>query len=186
MKTDATITRILKGSAYTPEVVQEVLPHVYDELKRLAGRFLTSERKDHTMVTTELVHEAYVRLFGLERVSFENRRHFFATAAMAMRRILVEHHRRRHTGNRIPPSQVEALEESLEPSGDEIDIDLIALDRALSALEKLNERQARVIELSFFAGLTEHQIADVLQVSRPTVARDRRAAKLFLRREMRG
>ena len=183
MKTRDTITRILAGSEHTPEVLDEVLPLVYDELKRLAFHFLESERRDHTLSATELVHETCVRLFGLERISFENRRHFFSTAAMAMRRVLVEHERRRRAGTRIPPEKLTPQRgESSMPTPD---VDLLALDQALEKLETLSPRQARVIELSFFAGLSEHQIADVLAVSRPTIARDLRAAKLWLRREMR-
>lgn len=183
---DRTITRALHGSAYTPDAVQEVLPLVYDELRRLAAHVLKGERHNHTLVATELVHEAYVRLFGLERMEFKDRRHFFATAAMAMRRILVEYERRRRAEKRIPPGRKVAIEDAEEVASPEPDLDVLALDSALDTLSKLSERQARVIELSFFGGLTETQIGDVLEVSRATVARDARAAKLWLRREMRG
>lgn len=180
-----TITRILKDSAYTPNAVQEVMPLVYEELRRLAAHFLKSERGDHTLNATALVHEAYVRLFGLEQMSFNDRRHFFSTAAMAMRRILVEHERKRRAGTRIPAARLEPVEPNLLDAESADKVDLLALDRALEKLAQLSPRQARVIELRYFAGLTEHQIAEVLEISRPTVARDMRTGKLWLRREMR-
>lgn len=184
-KDPGAVTRIFRGSAYTPDAINEIMPLVYDELRRLASHFLRGERQGHTLMTTGLVHEAYFRLFGLERISFQNRRHFFATAAMAMRRILVDHARRRAAGHRIPPEAQVPLDVAPE-AAEERPLEILALDRALEALAAVSDRQARIVELRYFGGLTEAQLAEVLGVSRATVARDVRVAKLWLRREMRG
>ncbi len=179
------LTEHLDGScAKGPEAMKEILPLVYDELRRLASHFLKSERRNHSLLTTELVHEAYFRLVGLEQISFKNRRHFFATAAQAMRRILVDQARKRHAEKRIPPEAKVDFELAAE-AVQEPTFDVLALDQALESLEKISERQARVVELRYFAGLTDSQIADVLGVSRITVVRDARVAKLWLRRELR-
>lgn len=186
MNEKESITRVLQGSAYTPEAVKEVMPLVYGELRKLAAHFLKGERANHSLAATELVHEAYVRLIGIDQVSFNDRRHFFATAAMAMRRILVEHERKRRADKRIPAEQKVSLEDAGELKQSGSSVDLIELDRALTELSKLSERQAHVVELRYFGGLTESQVADVLEVSRPTIARDMRAARRWLHREMRG
>ncbi len=180
-----TVSGIFANSAYAAEAIQDVLPLVYKELKRLAAHFLKSERKDHSMMATELVHETYVRLIGIESITLKNRRHFFAMAAMAMRRILIDHERRRRSGKRINSEDQVPLEPTMaDETGVSFRVDLIALDDALKQLEDQHPRQAKAIELNFFAGLTEHQIADVLEVSRPTVARDLKSAKRFLKVEM--
>ncbi len=179
----ATVTRILKGTAYSEEAIEEVLPFVYDELRRQAGRFLRKERSGHSLAGTELVHEAYLRLFAGEQPRYKDRRHFFATAAIAMRRILVEHARRKQADRRIPPDAVVPLDKVPEPSTS-ADIDILSLDHSLHALAKVDPRMAQVVELRYFGGLTESEVAEVLQVSRPTVTRAWQTARVWLRREM--
>ncbi|MCP3961835.1 MAG: sigma-70 family RNA polymerase sigma factor [bacterium] len=179
----ATLTRILHGSAYRSEAVEEVLPLVYDELRKVAAVTLRKERAGHSMVATELVHEAYLRLFGGEQPRYTDRRHFFATAAIAMRRLLVEHARRKQAGKRIPEQAVVPLDKAPEPA-EVVDVDVLALDEALTALAEFEPRMAQVVELRYFGGLTESEVAEVLEVSRPTVSRDWQAARLWLRRKM--
>lgn len=179
----STVTRILQGSAYSPEVVEEILPIVYDELRRQAARFLRKERSGHSLAGTELVHEAYLRLFGGEQPRYNDRRHFFATAAIAMRRILVEHARRKGAERRIPQDAIVPLDKAPEPSF-AADTDVLALDQALKKLEDFEPRMAKVVELRYFGGLTESEVAEVLEVSRPTVSRAWQTARVWLRREM--
>lgn len=179
----STVTRVLRGSAYSAEAVEEILPAVYRELRRQAAGFLRKERAGHSLAATELVHELYLRLFGAEQPNYRDRRHFFATAAIAMRRILVEHARRKRAGKRIPPEAVVPLDKAPEPSS-AADVDVLALDQALRALEDFEPRMARVVELRYFGGLSEAEVAAVLDVSRPTVTRDWRTARVWLRGKM--
>jgi len=180
-----TITELLQSPGSTPEVVNQILPLVYDELRRLAAHFLKSERADHTLMATELVHEAYLRLFGLEKIAFTDHRHFFRTAAIAMRRILVDHERHRRAQKRIPPNAKIPIELAADPPA-EAQMDLLEFDDLLDQLAKLSPRQARIVELRYFGGLREHQVAEVLEISRRTVTREMRAAKLWLRDQMQG
>lgn len=184
MMADGQITRILQGAAYSQDAVEEILPIVYGELRRLAASFLRRESNHNTLAATDLVHEAYLRLFGGEQPRYTDRRHFFSTAAIAMRRILVEHARRKQAGKRIPAHALIPLEDSPEPSSTSDEIDILALDRALTSLAKADPRMAQMVELRYFGGLTESEVAQVLDVSRPTVARLWRAARVWLRREM--
>ncbi len=179
----STVTKILQGEAYSPDVVEEILPIVYDELRKQAALFLRKERSGHSLLGTELVHEAYLRLFGGEQPRYNDRRHFFATAAIAMRRILIDHARRKQAGRRIPTDAILPLDKAPEPALD-VDVDILALDEALTALEAFEPRMAKIVELRYFAGLTEREVAEVLQVSRPTITRSWQTAKLWLRREM--
>ena len=163
--------------------MDELLALVYDELRRLAGRYLQKERTDHTLTPTGLVHEAYLRLVGseLQGATVQNRVHFFALAARAMRRILVEHARRYQTARRASPKDRVEMETDagwlrIEPRATEI----LALDHALERLRTNNPRKADVVELRYFGGLSEGDIANVLGVSRGTVARDWRMARMLL------
>ncbi len=178
-----TLTRILSGAAYDPEAVEKILPIVYKDLRRHAATFLKREHGGHSLVATELVHEAYMRLFEGEQPQYNDRRHFFSTASIAMRRILVEHARRKQAGKRIPEQAKVSLESASEESASS-DVDILALDQALNALGEIDERMARVVELRYFGGLTETEVATVLEVSRPTVARLWRTARIWLRRKM--
>ena len=169
------------------KAMDDLLPKVYQELRNLAGRYLRRERADHTLTPTGLVHEAYLRLLGssLEGATVENRVHFFAVTARAMRRILVEHARRYQAARRASPKDRVELEDDamwarIEPPPAEI----LAVDQALDSLRKVNPRQADVVEMRYFGGLTESDVARVLDVSRGTVARDWRVARLMLSRSL--
>lgn len=161
------------------------MPLVYDELRRLAHHYLRQERSDHTLQSTALVHEAYLRLTGNAPPQWQSRAHFFGIAAHLMRQILVEHARSRGTAKRGGNAPRLALDESLampQTSG----VDVIALDRALQALSELDAQQGRIVELRFFAGLTIEDTSEVLGVSPATVKRDWTTARAWLFRAMTG
>lgn len=162
---------------------EELVGAVYQELRRTAKGLVRREASGFTLMATDLVHEAYFRLFG-GGATFEDRRHFFGSAATAMRRVLIDHARRKQAGKRIPRDELSSIETSSEPFALP-DLDLLALDRALDRLAEIHPRQAKIVELRFFAGLSEAEVAELLQVSRMTVTRDWRVARLRLRREMR-
>lgn len=183
--TEHTVVLLERWVEGDERALDDLLPHVYDELRRLAGGYMRSERADHTLTPTGLVHEAYLRLFGsnLSTARVENRTHFFAMAAQAMRRILVEHARRYQAQRRGSPKDRVPLEDDgfwsrIEPKCDEI----LALDEALDKLREDHPRQASVVEMRYFGGLTETDVATVLDVSRLTVSRDWRVARMLLSR----
>ena len=165
------------------EAFDELVPHVYDELHRQAARFLRRERPNHSLQTTGLVHEAYLKLVNQKNVSWQSRSHFFAIAAQTMRRILVDHARNRGREKRGRANEMLPLEEALTKA-EEADVDLIALDEALSRLNEIDPQQTRIVELRYFCGLTLDEAAEVTGVSRATAARDWDAAKAWLFREM--
>lgn len=156
-------------------------PIVYAELKALAARAMRQERDGHTLQTTALVNEACLRLLGDAAAGTANRVQFAALAAQAMRRVLVDHARRRQAAKRPDPAQRIDIEEIDLPAGE---LDLVGLDGALDRLADISPRQARVVDLKFFAGLELEQIADMLEVARPTVVRDWRMARAWLQREL--
>ena len=163
--------------------LERVVPLVYAELRRIAHRYMRDERPDHPLQTTALVHEAYLRLADVNRLDWQSRNQFYAVSARMMRRILVDEARRRDAGKRGgDPSRIE-LDEALMPTPEK-GADVLALEEALSRLEALDERKARVVELRCFTGLSVAETAEVLQVSEETVFRDWRMAKLWLRREL--
>jgi len=164
--------------------LEKLTPIVYDELHRLARRYMNRERSGHSLQTTALVNEAYMRLVDYRRMQWQNRAHFFAVAAQLMRRILVEH-ARRHNLKRGGGLAHVSLEEALVVGGDE-DADLAALDDAMKALERIDPRKVQVVEMRFFGGLSVEETAAVLKVSPVTVKREWRAAKAWLYREMTG
>jgi RNA polymerase sigma factor (TIGR02999 family) len=175
------ITALLKDwSGGDREALERLMPIVYGELKRLASSYLRSERADHTLQPTALVHEAYLRLQGQRSVIWSNRAHFFGIAARIMRRILVDHARRRRAAKR----DAAALRLTLvdDASADRAP-ELIALDTALTSLEKLDPQQARVVELRYFGGLTVEETAEAAGISTATVKREWRTARAWLRRE---
>ena len=161
----------------------KLLPVIYGELRRMAKRYMAREAADHTLQTTALIHEAYLNLAAQRDKQWENRSHFFAVAAQAMRHILVDYARARRRDKRGGDASFIALDEaplvSLERSAE-----MIALDDALTALAAIDPRKCRMVELRFFGGLTEEETATVMQVSLATVKRDWRAAKLWLAREL--
>jgi RNA polymerase sigma factor (TIGR02999 family) len=164
------------------EALDRLMPLVYDELRQLAARYMRSERKEHTLQATALVNEAYLRLIDA-KVSWQDRAHFFAVAARLMRRLLVDHARaqqrvKRDCGLKVPLD--DAVEVSSKPS-----LDLVALDEALTQFATFDPRKAEIIELHFFGGLSNEEVAEALGVSRATVQRDLRLAKAWLNRELR-
>jgi len=161
----------------------ELTPLVHDELHRLAHHYMRAERAGHTLQTTALVNEAYVRLIDWKNVRWQNRAHFFAVSAQLMRRILVDFARSRGYQKRGAGAPVIALDETA-PISNEKSADLIALDEALTALADLDPRQAKVVELRFFGGLTNDEVAEVLKVSEGTVRRDWTLARAWLHREL--
>jgi RNA polymerase sigma factor (TIGR02999 family) len=162
--------------------LNELLPLVYRELRRLAAAYLRRERHDHTLQPTALVHEAYLRMFDQARIDCRSRTQFFGIAANLMRQILVNHAKRRATAKRAGGYRV-TLEEAAGVS-QQRDADLIALDNALERLALLDPRQSRIVELRFFGGLTEEEVAELVGVSPFTVKRDWRIARAALYDEL--
>lgn len=180
------VTRLLsQASRGDPGALNELLPYVYEELKRLAASCLRAERSDHTLQATALVHEAYLKLVDLTRIQWQDRRHFFVVAAMAMRRILVNHGKSRRRVKRGGGWQREALDEALVV-GAAANPDIVDLDEALTRLSQISERRGRVVELRYFAGLGVEETAELLEVSPATVKQDWALAKAWLLREMSG
>ncbi len=161
------------------EVLDELLPLVYGELRRLAHSYLRSERRDLTLQTTALVHEAYLKLIDQHSVSFENRAQFFALSATAMRRILLDNARRHRAEKRGSGDKKISLDDVAEVSAD-VNEDLIALDLALQELEEFDAPQAKIIELRYFGGLTIEETAEVLQISPAGVKREWTLARAWL------
>ncbi len=166
------------------EILNAIVPLVYEELHRQAHRYLRREKKNHTLQTTALINEAYLKLIEQKNVRFESRTHFFAIAANLMREILVDHARTKHRLKRGGMKSDLPLEEAMLVTADEKDFDLIALDEALTRLGKIDEQQARIVELKYFADLTLQETADVLGISTATVKRDWTMAKVWLHREL--
>lgn len=160
-----------------------LLPLVYKELRRLAHFQLRKERPDHTLQSAALVHEAYLRLVGLNPPQWESRTHFFAIAAQLMRQILVDYARRHRAAKRGGGAGNLSLDEVPMLSRQK-DVDVLSLDEALKALAKIDPRQSRVVELRFFAGLSLAEISEVLEIAPATVQRDWTAARAWLHREI--
>jgi RNA polymerase sigma factor (TIGR02999 family) len=162
--------------------LEELVPLVYQELHRLARRHMRGERLGHPLQTTALVNEAYLRLRNAEGVRWQNRAHFYAVATRAMRRVLIDLARARHQQKRDPGQPVE-LDEALT-IGAERSREVIALDDALTTLATLDQRQSQIVELRFFGGLTEREIAEVLDISPRTVSSEWSLARSWLLREL--
>jgi len=163
--------------------LERLVPLVYEELHRLARRYMRRERAGHTLQTTALVNEAYLRLVDLKTVRWQNRAHFFAVSAQVMRRILVDFARSRRYQKRGGGAFQVSFERALN-IGDQRDSDLVALDDALGALAEIDPRKSKVVELRFFGGLSVEDTAHVLKVSPDTVMRDWKMAKVWLLREL--
>ena len=172
------LNAVSAGEESAPE---KLLEAVYGDLRRLAAKYMFNERGDHTLQATALVHEAFIRLVDWENVSWQNRAHFFAVAAQVMRKILVDHARSKNAGKR--GGQKIALDEAVS-FAEEKDLNLLALEEALQNLEKLDARQARIVELRFFGGLSIEETAYVLDVSETTVKREWTFAKAWFQREL--
>ncbi len=160
-----------------------LMPLVYEELRRVARYYLKQEKQSHTLSSTALVHEAYLRLVNQKEVTWQNRAHFFGVAAQMMRRILVDHARRHGYAKRGGGAVTLALEEVVA-TPQRREIDLVALDDALDSLAKLDDRQSRMVELRFFGGLSIEETSEVLGVSVPTVKREWASARAWLFREI--
>jgi len=165
------------------DALEKLMPLVYKELRRLAHQYLGKERAGHTMLTTDLVHEAYLRLVDQQCVRWQNRAHFFGIAATLMRRILVDHARGKQRVKRGAGAQRVSLEETATVSR-QSKVDILALDEALNRLAEIDERKARVVELRFFGGLEVEETAEFLKLSTATVLRDWKMAKAWLHRAL--
>jgi RNA polymerase sigma factor (TIGR02999 family) len=185
MDEDPDVTRLLARVGEGDEAaVAQLLSLVYKELRRIAGGIMKRERQNHTLQPTAVVHEAFARMLGGKPPQFESRAHFFGIAAHAMRNVLVDHARRRLAERRggADQQQVELAEDlSLTPAQSE---EVLAVNQALERLEKLDARQARIIEMHYFAGNTVPEIAVVLGVSERTVQRELKTGRLFLRQQL--
>jgi RNA polymerase sigma factor (TIGR02999 family) len=180
---NAAVTRLLvRWTEGDKQALEDLLPLVYDELRRLARRYLQQERPGHTLQSTALVHEAYLRLVD-QNVSWQNRAHFFGIAAQMMRRILVDHARSRSAAKRGDGACRVTLDEGLVAQ-EQRDLDVVALDDALTNLGKIDPQQGKIVELRFFAGLSIEETSEVLNISPATVKRDWAMAKAWLHREM--
>ena len=181
-KSDIT-SLLIAWSNGNSSALDQLLPLVYQELRRIARYYMAQERAGHTLQATALVNEAYLRLVDVNRVQWQNRAHFFAVAAQMMRRVLVEFARSRGRLKRGSDPQRISLDEAPQVS-QEKDSDLVALDEALSALATVDARMSQVVELRFFGGLTVDETAEALRVSPETVTREWNIAKVWLLREL--
>ena len=183
---EADVTELLSRMAEGDNsAAEKLIPLVYEELKRLARSYMRRERADHTLQTTALVHEAYVKLVGQTSMRWQGRSHFFAVAAQLMRRILIDHARRNLRLKRGGAKEVFPLDEALvfSPAYSE---EILKLDEALDRLEQLDARQSQIVQLRFFAGLTVEETAESLRISPKTVKRDWAVAKAWLHAEVGG
>jgi RNA polymerase sigma-70 factor (ECF subfamily) len=178
------VTQLLVDwSGGNQEAMDQLLPLVYEELRRLANHYLARERPDHTLQPTALVHEAYLRLVETRSRNFRSRAYFFGVASQLMRRVLVDHARKHRAAIRGGGLTKLSLDEAIDlPDGQEVD--LIALDDALNALATIDPRQSRIVELKFFGGLSVEETAELLGVSAATIKRDWSWAKTWLYREI--
>lgn len=176
---------LLAWSEGDRSALEQLIPLVYDELHKMARRYMVREQVAHTLQTTALVNEAYIRMIDMRKVQWQNRAHFFAVSAQLMRRILVDFARSRNYQKRGGGRRRVTLDDALEVSPKQ-DADLVLLDEALDALAVVDDRKRRVVELRFFGGLTVEETAHVLEVSPDTVMRDWKMAKVWLLREMSG
>ena len=177
------VTQLLQQwTGGNPKALDALMPLVYKELRRLAHYQLQSERPDHSLQSTALVHEAYLRLVGGQQVEMQNRAHFIAIASRAMRQILVDYARSRKADKRDGGFRIDY--DDLDALPIKGDAELLALDNALSELSRIDERQSKIVEMKFFGGLSAPEISEVLGISRATVDRDWAIARVWLHRQM--
>jgi RNA polymerase sigma-70 factor, ECF subfamily len=178
------ITQLLeKWSNGDEKALDQLMPLVYPELRRIAGSYLRRERKEHTLQPTALVNELFLRFFDQNSMSWQNRAQFFGVAAQLMRRILVDH-ARHHYSAKVGGNRMAVSLKDIAAFGAEPDADLLALHDVLKRLEELDPDQGRIVELRFFGGLTIKETAEVMHISHATVEREWRMAKAFLKREL--
>jgi RNA polymerase sigma-70 factor, ECF subfamily len=175
--------RLIAWNSGDAAAIDDVMGAVYQELRRMADRYLRLERTGHTLQPTALVHEAYLRLIDQTQVNWQNRAHFFGVAAQMMRRILVDHARTKQRDKRGGPVRPISLDEVPDVTKGQA-TDLVALDEALESLTGIDPRKSRVVEMRFFGGLSVGETAEVLQVSPQTVMRDWKLAKAWLYKEL--
>jgi RNA polymerase sigma factor (TIGR02999 family) len=181
--TPGDVTQLLQAWSHgEASALEKLLPLVYADLRRRARRYMARERRGHSLETSDLIHEAYLRLVASKPVDWRSRAHFFALSARLMRQILVDHARSRAYGKRGGGRRQVTFDEALVCG--ELDWDLVELDEALSALAAMDARKGRVVELRFFGGLSALETAEVLEVSAQTVLRDWRLSKVWLLRWM--
>lgn len=186
MEPPSDITRLLEDwNQGDSAALEKLFPLVYGELRRLASSYMRRERPDHTLQTTALVHEAYLKLVRQEKVRWQTRVHFYAVAAQVMRRVLIDHARGRGRAKRGDGQAALSLDEAAIVSDERIE-DLLAVDEALTNLEAIDARKSRVFEMRYFGGMSMDETAEFLKISPATVTRDWRMAKAWLRREMTG
>lgn len=173
---------LLEWRGGNEEALQQLMPLVYDELRRLANRYMRRERQEHTLQATALVNEAYIRLVDM-KVSWQDRAHFFAVAARLMRRLLVDHARAHHRAKREGEAAKISLEDAAEVSSSPA-LNVLAVDEALTRLAEFDPRKSEILELRYFGGLNNEEVAEALNISRATVQRDLRLAKAWLNREL--
>jgi len=177
----ALLTQLSEGNR---EVEARLIPQIYDELRRVAGRYMRLERVNHTLQPTALVNEAYARLIQEPHIHWKSRAHFFATASQLMRHILVDHARARRAAKRGGMQHQVTLVEDILPAPGQSPIDVLALHEALEQLTRLDPRQGRIVELHFFGGLSFEEIASVLEISERTAKRDWSMARAWLKGEL--
>jgi RNA polymerase sigma factor (TIGR02999 family) len=183
--TSADVSILLRAwSAGDAVALERLTPIVYDELRRLARHYLRGEKPGHSLQATALVHEAYTRLVDYKRMQWQDRAHFFAVSAQLMRRILVDHARRRNIKRGAGVRHVALDETAIVRSG--ANPDLVALDDAMNTLASIDPRKVQVVEMRFFGGLSVEEIAELLKISEVTVKRDWKAARIWLYRELSG
>jgi RNA polymerase sigma factor (TIGR02999 family) len=181
------VSRLLRAwNGGDRKALDDLLPLVYDELHRQAHRFLRRERRNHTLQTTALINEAYLRLVEQNRVNWQNREHFFAISANLMRRILVNYANARQREKRGGSAERVDFDESILIVDDKTGVDLLSLDEALTRLGKIDKQQEQIVELRYFSGLTIEETAEALDVSPATIKRDWRMTKAWLHRELTG
>lgn len=179
METQGVTGILVRLSDGDKDAVNDLLPLVYDELRRLAGNYLRQERSDHTLQPTALVNEAYLKMVDIDRISWQNKAHFVAVAANQMRRILVDHARRRNAFKRGGEFHILTLNDEIDKAADET-TELIELDDALTELAKMDALKAQIVEMRYFGGLTMDEVAEVLGVSVITVKRHWKITKAWL------
>jgi len=180
------VTQLLsKWSSGDQSALDQLLPLVYGELHRLAAAYLRRERSNHTLQSTALVHEAFMRMVHQQDVQWKNRAHFFAICAQMIRRILVDYARSQHAEKRGSGAVKLALDDAMAvPQAPATDVDLLGLNDALDRLAEMDERQSRIVELRFFAGLSIEETAEVLHLSPASIKREWQTARAWLFREM--
>lgn len=179
------ITEILRNwGDGNREALEVLLPLVYDELRRQAHRYMNRENQGHTLQTTDLIHEAYLKIVEQKNIDWQSRTHFFAIAANQMRHVLVDYARARNRLKRGGKGRDLPLDEAMLIVGDSANVNLIELDEALNRLTEFDQQQARIVELRYFSGLSLEETAEALKISVATVKRDWNMAKAWLRKEL--